>query len=339
MTRVGRIIQILVLVGFFLFLLACGAVRGGKAMLLAPDAQPNQPIFQGEIGEGQLLAQDSSGAGASAQADAADTDSAAPEASQEGAAEQPSQEVAATPTLEVTPTPPVETVFQPAPEGGYTFGTPLGETARVEDTWFANAAFIGDSRTEGLQAFSGLKYGDFLFARGMNVFRVDDPEYRVVHRPEGDYTVLEALGLKEYTSVYIMIGVNELGYPEESYREGLGKLVARVKEIQPGAVVYLQTMPPVNDATAAKNGLNSSITNARVDLFNQIIIQTAQEQQVMLLDTACVYRGADGQLPPELTSDGVHFAVSGYGLWAEYLRTHAISQETYGTYRSAAAAG
>ena len=48
------------------------------------------------------------------------------------------------------------------------------------------------------------------------------------------------------------------------------------KELQPNAVIYLQTLPPVNEGKAAENGLGSYINNTNVNAFNEIIVETAK---------------------------------------------------------------
>lgn len=230
-----------------------------------------------------------------------------------------------TPTAELTPTP----VPSQGPTTPYQFGTYVEESAPVEDSWFETAAFLGDSRTEGLRSFSGLKYGDFFFSRGMNVFRVDDENYKVVSIDGTDYTILEALALKKYQSVYIMMGINELGYPLESYRSGLSKLLERVIEIQPNAVIYLQTLPPVNEEKAKKNGLIDSVNNANVAAFNQVIVELAAQYKVALVDTAAAYRDENGSLPGDLATDGVHFTPDAYRRWVDYMASHTMTFQRY----------
>lgn len=247
-------------------------------------------------------------------------------------ATQPSQPSTQRPAAVTTPptsdpTPTLAPSSQPA--SPYTFGTYVEESQPVEDSWFGTAAFLGDSRTEGLKAFSGLQYGDFFFSRGMNVFHVDNDNYRVVSIDGKNYTILEALALKQYDSVYIMMGINELGYPLASYRSGLSKLLQRVNEIQPNAVIYLQTLPPVNEEMAQKNGLSSSLNNTNVAAFNQVIVELAKEYQVALVDTSSVYRDENGSLPPDLASDGVHFAPSAYRRWVDYMASHTMSFQRF----------
>ncbi len=229
-----------------------------------------------------------------------------------------------------TPTPTPEPSPTPDPAAPYQFGTPLEESEGVEDdSFFDSSVFLGDSRTEGLELFSGLKHGDFYWARGMTVFKADSADYRPFEIDGKKYSMVEALALKQYDNVYIMLGVNELGYPAQSYESGLGKLLDRILELQPQAVVYLQTMPPLNDALCRQNRLASYISNENLARFNQAIVRLAAEKKVVLLDTAQAYTGPDGQLPAELANDGCHFSYGGYKLWADYLRRHVMDRERY----------
>lgn len=241
---------------------------------------------------------------------------------------------APTPTPEPSPEPTPEPSAEPTPvwteSDLYEFGAPLEESEPLEDdSFFDTAVYLGDSRTEGLQLFSGLKRGDFYWARGMTVFKADSEDYRVFEVDAQKYNLMEVLALKQYESVYIMLGVNELGFSAASYQEGLGQLLDKVIELQPDAVVYLQLMPPLNDGLCRQNKLASYINNQNLSQFNDAIALLAAEKKVVLLNTAEAYAGADGQLPAELASDGCHFAYSAYSHWADYLRCHVIDRERY----------
>ena len=106
-------------------------------------------------------------------------------------------------------------------------------------------------------------------------------------------------------------------------------MVDQVREIQSDAVIYLQTMPPVNESLAQANGIAYYINNENVKAFNDAITQVAQEKQVVLLDTASCLTDSQGQLPADMSSDGVHFKKAGYQTWLEYLKCHTVSQEAY----------
>ena len=77
--------------------------------------------------------------------------------------------------------------------------------------YFADALFIGDSRTDGLRLYSGIKGADFYCYKGLTVFEMDDRA--VVELDGGKYTVEQALEKgPQYAKIYISLGINELGY-------------------------------------------------------------------------------------------------------------------------------
>lgn len=243
----------------------------------------------------------------------------------------PSPVQMATPEPSATPSPAPSASNSPAL---YTFGVPLEESqSSQEDSSFDDAVFLGDSRTEGLQLFSGIDSGDFYWQRGMTVFRVDNDKYKVFSIGGQNYTLIGALSQKSYQRVYIMIGINELGYPVTSYETGLAQFLDQVIAIQPNAVIYLQTLPPINDQVARSSGLAEYQNNDNVNAFNQAIVRVAKEKHVVLLDTAQAYRGEDGQLPADLTIDGCHFHYDKYSIWADYLRRHVLDPEQYAASR------
>ena len=129
---------------------------------------------------------------------------------------------APTPTPEPTPSPKPEPTPEPTPEPDYTQPVPQGETA--PEDWFADAVFIGDSRTEGFRLYSGVKGASFLTSTGITVFEVMEGK-KVIRSGDQKVPILTALGWKEYGKVYIALGVNELGYYDaeafaETYHSG-----------------------------------------------------------------------------------------------------------------------
>lgn len=238
---------------------------------------------------------------------------------------------AATPSPEPTLLPTPEPAPEPTPPPElYYFGYPLEESEPVaDDSFFDNVVFLGDSRTEGLQLFSGLKHGTFYWARGMSVFRADNEDFKLFEVDGEKYTLVGTLGLKSYDAVYIMIGINEMGYSAASYEAGLAELIDKVIAAQPEAVIYLQTLAPVNEEEARANELADYINNTKVNQFNEAIVRVAAEKRVVLLDSGSIYRNEKGELPAELSADGAHFVYGGYKIWADYLRCHVMDPERY----------
>lgn len=194
----------------------------------------------------------------------------------------------------------------------------LGEP--VEGDWFSDAVFVGDSRTDGLRLYSGIRGTTFIAYQGLSVFNIDYTE--CIERDGVKVTALTALGEREYGKVYLMLGVNELGYDSGAFRREYTELVQRVAEIQPDATIYLQTILPVNEAKAASHGVSAAINNSRVKLFNDVITDIAESEGTALVDVAALFWTDAGEMDGENTSDGVHLTRKGYQAWYEYLKCH-----------------
>lgn len=216
----------------------------------------------------------------------------------------------------------------PAPAGteaaqGYDYAASVPEAEAVEDDWFADAAFVGDSLTDGLLLYSGIKGADNLSYKGMTVQTVRTD--KVIRQDGAKYTPLEALGRKTYGKVYILLGVNELGwYNDQRFYDCYAQLVDLVRKAQPDAQIYLQTLLPV---TAEKSESHEWLKNEKIAVYNDLIARLAEEKEVYLVDAHAALADENGVLPADESTDGVHLTKSGYQCWADYLRTHTVAPE------------
>lgn len=197
---------------------------------------------------------------------------------------------------------------------------PVPESSPVTDTYFDDVVFLGDSRTEGFYLYSGLKTGKFLYAVGATVESVFSK--KAWDSGHGKIPLLDALAETEYEKVYLMLGINELGWSKaENYRDQYTKLIDRVREDHPEAVVVLQSILPVSAKQDAKG---SYVNNQRIGVYNEVIRTLAEEKDCALVDVAEALTGEDGCLPADLNFDGIHLNPAGCRLWLEYLRTHSV---------------
>lgn len=210
------------------------------------------------------------------------------------------------------------------PEETESLPCPLPETEAVEDTYFDGAVFLGDSRTEGLSLYSGLKTGYFYTAVGATVESVFSKKN---FETEGGEKVplLDAVAEQDCDKIYIMLGINELGWSKvKTFHDQYAKLVDRVRADHPEAKIVLQSIPPVSAKQEAKK---TYVNNARIAEYNQVIRTLAEEKECYFLDVAACLTGGDGLLPKDLNFDGIHLNPAGCKVWLNYLRTHSLEEE------------
>lgn len=82
----------------------------------------------------------------------------------------------------------------------------------VEDDYFADAVFIGDSRTVGMFEYGGLEeISTFYASTGLTVYKIFDSEIVSVPDERKKISVEEALEQNSFAKIYLMIGINEMG--------------------------------------------------------------------------------------------------------------------------------
>ena len=255
-----------------------------------------------------------------------------PEVSPAAASESPQAEV--TPTPDPPPDPPPDPT--PDPAAAFDFTQPAPQSDPVEMDYFSDALFIGDSRTDGLRIYSGIKGATFYCYKGLNIF--DMGKRQVVEMNGGKYTVVDALEKgPQYKKIYISLGVNELGYPgTDSFYKAFKSFLEEVRSAQPDAVIYLQNLVPVNPEICAQKKQPSYVNNDRVADFNGVFPKLAEECQVVLLDMKTALSDENGILPAEATVDGVHFTRAWYQKWLDYLMCHVVTPEAYQAGQTAA---
>ena len=211
-------------------------------------------------------------------------------------------------TLPETDDPPEP--FAPVPEGG-----------PVEDTYFEDTAFLGDSRTEGFHLYSGLKTGAYYCSVGATVESVFS---KAVETPAGKMPLLDAMAKEDFGKIYVMLGVNELGWSKtETFRDQYAKVIDRLHSDHPDAEIILQTILPVS---AKQEKKKTYVNNGRIAAYNEVIFRLAEETGCDLVDAAEAVTDENGCLRAEWNSDGVHLNVKGCRAWLEYLRTHPVGE-------------
>lgn len=187
--------------------------------------------------------------------------------------------------------------------------------------YFHDAAFLGDSRTLGISDYAGLEEADFYCDSGMMIFKL--LEEKVTYQKTGDKVDLnQVLQEKQYGKIYIMLGMNELGYGNtEMYLEQYRKVLNQIKEWQPQAIIYVMANLHVS---REKNNMETEFNNININDKNAASAQLANGTDIFYLDVNPLFTDRDGFLNADLSFDGVHLYAQHYDAWREFLLEHAV---------------
>ena len=207
-------------------------------------------------------------------------------------------------------------------------GTPE-PSDRADKTYFSeDTLFIGNSLVVGMQKV-GVIDTKYYANIGMSVKQFF--EKPMFPDPDGSgklVTTAEAVVRDgDFRRVYLMFGVNELGWPGSSaFFDYYGRLIDLILNVRPDAVIYVQALTPMNEEVYAANADAPSeyFTNARIAEYNDKLSALAERKSVVYLTPGEVLADENGSLPADATTDGIHLNAALIRRWAEYLYTHTV---------------
>lgn len=197
------------------------------------------------------------------------------------------------------------------------------EFTRVEESYFDDAVFIGDSRTVGLKDYSGWDQPTYYCSIGLNIYKMFDAE--VVEEDDQKISIEKALKKHQFKKVYLMIGINEMGDGTvDKFIEAYEKAVLHIKELQPEAIIFIQAIMYVRQD---KSETDPIFNNPGIKERNDRIAALANNQDIFYIDVNEVVTDKTGNLNPEYTYDEIHLLGRHYTIWMEFLMDHGIVKE------------
>lgn len=218
------------------------------------------------------------------------------------------------PQTPAEPQPPEPALPEPVPDQPEEPEEPSAPV-KPEDP-FTNALFIGDSRTVGIAEYSGITEADFFAFTGMSVYTAFKKESAVGSWQKGTL-LADALQARQYDRVYLMLGVNELGYNFQKTVERYGEMVQQIRELQPDAYLILEASLHV---TKKRSDTDSTFNNSNIDRMNQAQAAFADGEHIFFIDVNPAFDDETGALNQDYTFDNTHPYGKYYSKWADWLR-------------------
>ncbi len=191
------------------------------------------------------------------------------------------------------------------------------EFSKVDETYFDDALFIGDSRTVGLRDYTDLSdHADFLCETSLTIAKAMKSDYK------GKGTVESFLNKNEYGKVYLMVGVNELGSgTTEDYMAQYTECVDRIHELEPDAIIFVEA---IMDIDKERSDSDPIFNNTNILARNHAIATLADNETFFYIDVNEVVTDEEGYLLDDLRGDHLHLRGASNEVWKEFLLNHGV---------------
>ena len=196
------------------------------------------------------------------------------------------------------------------------------QASAVDDSYFEDAVFIGDSRMQGFRNLSGITKGSFVTAVGMELenFYTDSQ----IATAAGNVTVLNALKNINFSKIYMMLGTNELGaYDMSQVGESYRQVLADIKQLSssPDPIVYVYSVIYVDEPLVTTGDY---VNNTNVDAVNMEILKMCKKEGYHYINLNEVFSNGYHGLISGAAEDGIHLNTDYCKEWLEYTKTHYI---------------
>lgn len=220
---------------------------------------------------------------------------------------------------------------QQTEESGFTYTAvpsapaALPEFGRVDTSWFADAAFLGDSLTAGFcENEYNIDVGGALICGYEGVSPNTIVNRTTAKNPDrGEEVAMDVLTQAQPAKLYILIGTNALVSTgnDESFLNYYARMLDDLRAALPNTALYVQSILAATQETVADDA--PGLAPDRLAGINASIQSLCAERGCYFLDLNAEFSDESGYLLADYAQpDGIHLTVSGYNKWVSYLCTH-----------------
>ena len=190
----------------------------------------------------------------------------------------------------------------------------------ADRSYFDDALFIGDSRTVGLYEYGDLGNAIVLADSGLSVYKIFKQSFSVDSGKKR--TLEELLTQKQFGKIYVMLGINELGYSFEQTVDVYKDMLTSIEALQPDALMFLQANLHI---TEKKSSTSPIYNNSNINRFNAEIEKMTDSKKYFYLDANEMFDDENGNLSTEYTVDESHVLGKYYTDWVDWILCHAVA--------------
>lgn len=182
----------------------------------------------------------------------------------------------------------------------------------VDDDYFSDALFIGDSRIVGLSEYGTIRNATYYAEIGISNAGL-----------LSSGALPGVLSARSYGKVYLCCGINNIGMGADTCFSDFEDILDLVRTYQPDAIVYVMSNVYVTPEYWSEH---PAFNNDEIRAYNYLLATLDDGDRTVFLNIAGLFESESGFLDYEWTFDGIHLVADGYETWSYYLKNHAMIQ-------------
>lgn len=215
------------------------------------------------------------------------------------------------------------------------------EYTQVDDSYFNDAVFIGDSISYGFELYvtekrangeTVLGEAQFLtggsLSYGNSLWDVSDESVHPTYNGE-KMKLEDAIAKIKPGKIFILLGTNDVAlYGVEQTIANADTEISGMLEASPGAEIFIMSTTP--KYSPAESDVDGALNNADIDALNVAMRQFAVEKGYNFMNIAPLFKDETGGLAADYCSDkegmGIHFTSAAYDIWLDFLYSYGKQQ-------------
>ncbi len=186
-------------------------------------------------------------------------------------------------------------------------------------SYFDDALFIGDSRTEGLMLSRLIPSATYFTDIGISARHFFSK--KIPFADGRELTMSQGLALRDFGKIYLCIGINDIGDPQDLFLSNYQRMVEFIRQEEPQAILYVVSILPVSQS---RDDQGDWVNNDNVWRFNDLLLELCVDYRLPYLDAAAAVSDEYGKLPGDASVDGLHLSHALLEKYVHFLRTHTL---------------
>ena len=194
------------------------------------------------------------------------------------------------------------------------------ELTPVDESWFDDVLFVGDSRTQGMGAYGRLGDATYFAQVGISVYGIQS--FRMYVPGAGKCNLKSLLTKKDFGKIYICLGLNEIMGNHDNLITKYQEIIDMIKEVEPDAYIIVQAIMTVGRTKAATK---DCFHPDYIASLNERIKGLVVGEKMRYIDVNEWIADEEGYLPDDWSKDGCHPYADGYYEWSQWILQNAAT--------------